>query len=556
MLQEARAPVKDTSEIRTDSNTSWGPVNVSGSKHRQPVGTDQSAVGTNTAVQQTRSQQKTVSIYTLRITRPFWMLCITSGLLALGVLGNLWLKSPALFAHTQNHSSLSEKHNVSAGAVSGASNFFSAFIKSNPNSAETYANRAATLASVQPSAALDDYRSALNLDPNASSIRLQFANLLLRQDHNEEALIEATRLLREDPQSTESLKIAGICNIKLARFEDAVPLLESARQSGLKTDAEVCFRLYEVNHKLGHERQAARYLDEAISAEPDNVRYLLDRARLEIDQRSFDLAKKDLDSVNRLAPSSAESRFLSGICEYKQGNLTLALSSWNESLRIGPELPEVYYQRGIAYMRSGRNYEALADMDRYLEVRPEDTDALRRKRTLISRIGSRRASNPGIRAESVESPAQQTNFLTEGYKAMKANNNATAVRIFKSVVEKEPKNVEAHKYLTYACLRLEDWNETSIQFQAWHALQAVPSSEMWFIGAAMMRAAKYSEAAIVFDELVKTNPDDSLAKVQLIKSVSLSGQTDRARSICQNAIDNANDSQEQQLYSNALISLK
>mgnify|MGYP003384668452 CR=1 FL=1 len=445
------------------------------------------------------------------------------------------------------------ENKLRAGDLVGANELFSKLIANDPGNFAGYAGRAATLAQKSLPAAIKDYKMALTLNPNATAVRVKYAALLLQGQLISEAVAQVKIALAAEPSNGEANRIAGICQARLGNYVSAIEPLRIALQANAGSPAEVCYYLYLAELHLKHRKEAAAYIDQALKFAPGNVRYLLDRARLKIAGQEYGSACGDLSAASKLSPLNAESRYLMGICAYEQRRVASAVDSWSEALNRGFNNPDINVHGGPAHCELGMFAEALQDLDTYLQFKPQSPDVLRRRNIAFAQVKQKLPAARTIATYAKSSVKQVYAYsgvdqVDSGYLALKAGDSHSAVAILSRAVKADPDNALARKYLAYAHLQDGNMDKAVSQFVAWNYLQAVPATEMWLFGKTMMAAGKYSQASQVFDDLVKAEPDNSTARVQLIKACALAGQGERARSLCLQAMACARDPQEYQRF--------
>ncbi len=448
-----------------------------------------------------------------------------------------------------NETLSSADNKLRAGDFAGATAMYTKLIESDPKNFAGYAGRAAATAVSSPSSAFDDYKKALELSPESKAIRVKYAALLLREGQTANALAQATIVLRQDAQDAGAHLVLGVCHAKLGNFEEAIPSLQIAFKSNVGARAEVCYYLYEACLHCKRKPEAAMYIDEAIKVAPANARYLIDRARLKVSDNDFSAAKKDLVEAIKLAPANAEPRYLLGICEYEQRLIRPAISNWTDALNRGYNTADVLVHRGHAYLELGQYHEALSDLEQYLQFKPDDRSALAHRNVALFQVKKRMPTLTALREDSVKPVHYKgTDAVKAGYNALRAKDSSSAVSILSTAVKTNPDNPLARKYLAYAHLREGNIDKAVRQFQAWSYLQPVPRKEMLVFATTCMDAGKYNEASHIYSELVKAEPTNSAARVQLIKCCSLAGDNDKARTLCLEAMGSAKDPHEYQRY--------
>lgn len=413
-----------------------------------------------------------------------------------------------------------------------------------------YADRAAAVASVQPIAALEIYRKALDLKPESIELRLKYAALLLRQNRTEEALAEAKLVLETDLESSEAQRIAGICHERTGDPTSAIPLLESVLEKGYGARADICFNLYLCALKLDHRNQAEMYIDEAIDDSPSSVRYRLDRAKLKIAMSKFDEARNDLLLCADLAPQNGESKFLLGMCDAHAQRFRTAIGNYALAESLGYSDPSLYFERSKAFSHLERYHEALADINRYIERHPDDAKAIRRQGMYESAMRYRTGLARSLTNESRYSSVSEA--ISDGYNALNNGQTAKAIKILSAVVSANPGEPLARKYLAHAHLRSDKFDDAVIQFEKWNELDAAPADDVLSFGTALLDREQYKLAAEVVSILVESQPNNHQARMILVKALDLDGQSGAAKDACRQGLTRTRNKRELDFYNSIL----
>lgn len=437
-----------------------------------------------------------------------------------------------------------------AGDSKGAAEIYSRIIQNEPVNPAAYAGRAAATANTAAESSLADYEKALDLKPDATEIRVKYAALLFKQGRGPEALSQANSVLNREPENPGAHLVIGMCQSRMGKFEEAIPSLEIAFKSNVGSRAEVCHYLYEACLHCKRKPEASLYIDEAIKVAPQNARYLLDRARLKVSDGNFVPARKDLMQAVTIAPLNAECRYLLGICDYEQHLIRPAIANWTEALNRGYNPADVLLHRGHAYLELGQYHQALADLEQYLQFKPDDREALNHRNVALFQSRRRMPVVATVQSEQVvRRPVQfKGDAVNAGYNALRAKDSTSAISILNEAVKVNPDNPMARKYLAYAHLREGNVQSAVRQFQAWNYLQPVPTKEMWHFAKTSMGAGKYGEAAQVYEEIVKSEPSNTSARIQLIKACSLAGDNEKARALCLEAMTSAKNPHDYQRF--------
>lgn len=396
------------------------------------------------------------------------------------------------------------------------------------------------------------YESALSSSPDDVNLRLRYAQLLLRADNVDQTLLETSRILQTEPNNREAQKLQGICNKKLGQYREAIASFKSVLEEGTADSAEVRYHLYDSYLKLGNKLAAYKYIDQAAEEDPSNVRYKLDRAALSIELFKFDAAKTDLDQAIEQAPYNSESRYLLGLCAYRQQNLRKAVGYFSQAEELGFKDPSLYLQRSKAFARLERYHDSLSDANRYLALMPDDPQALRRKTELEAIIQGRMLH--ATSALSVPEPlfASKEDALNAGYEAMNHRNYAKAISILSSVARSNPNEPRAHRYLAHALFRSEKFEEAVAELHNLNRLEGVSAPDALSFAEALSSRKHHTLAADVLYMAIKSDPNNHEIRMQLAAALSSAKQTEQAKAIATDGLARTRDQREIAFYNSIL----
>lgn len=179
--------------------------------------------------------------------------------------------------------------------------------------------------------AVDQFRRALDENPDSTPSRLLLANSLLALDQPQQAIAQLQVVLGAEPEN------------RLAQFHLA--------------------RAYEAS---GNFLEAVESYGKLRRLEPQNPEYAyrLGRAYLK-------LSEWCLQEILRLAPDSGRLHQARGQQLALQGKLDLAIEAYEEAVRADPGTPELNYGLALLYRERGRLQEALEAVERELVLNPE-----------------------------------------------------------------------------------------------------------------------------------------------------------------------------------------
>jgi tetratricopeptide (TPR) repeat protein len=152
-----------------------------------------------------------------------------------------------------------------------ALSFFNGLIELRPDMARAYQFRGWVLERVNnPKGAAEDYRRALELEPDHFAVRLRVAEMLLEDNRAPEALPHLEQLQRQAPNHPEVLARLGMCRFAQGQTDEARRLMEAALVH-LPNDAGLLTNLGRLDLQEGRLVQAEQRLRKAIDAHPGDT---------------------------------------------------------------------------------------------------------------------------------------------------------------------------------------------------------------------------------------------------------------------------------------------
>jgi Flp pilus assembly protein TadD len=262
----------------------------------------------------------------------------------------------------------------------------------------------------------EQFRKALQLQPNDPSALTGLGNLKLKQGQPEAAVELLEQAVKLVPTAHEPHFLLGSAYNGTERFEDAVRELTTAIRLG-GSDPEIYYHLARAYGRLGlsverdealkkfselkkqsldeadRRREAAKLLAEAkdvvlagdlVAAtelvershalNPDDPETVFRLAGLQFDQRLYDLARQNAREATEMAPSDWRPHFLLGLIERASGNPTAARTSLEVAARLNPAAAEVQNELGHVAMANKDPEKALVHYERAVELAPGNKD--------------------------------------------------------------------------------------------------------------------------------------------------------------------------------------
>ncbi len=335
------------------------------------------------------------------------ILFITLAFILTGTGCGMLQQNPAEEAFKQGH------RYAEQGEYEAAITEYSRAIEHNPAYVEAYQRRGeAYLTSEQNvAAALDDYTSAVRLDPYNPAVLVRQAELLNRIGDYAQARERCTQALEQETGLGAALRVRaaayagqGDPQSALADYQaaidaapdDAANYIARGRfyaQQGHDKDALVDYttaievapedpETYSARaafyRRRGQYKQALADYTRAVEIDPtyDNLDWIyIARGNVYAQQGIFPQAIEDYTRAIRVAPGYAWAYVLRGEMYARQGQHERAVEDYTLALERDSDLVAAYVSRGIAYQSLGEHDRARADFEHVVTLSDEPHDA-------------------------------------------------------------------------------------------------------------------------------------------------------------------------------------
>jgi spermidine synthase/tetratricopeptide (TPR) repeat protein len=206
-------------------------------------------------------------------------------------------------------------------------------------------------------AARELFERALQLDPGFVPAKLGAASAQIRLGKPGIALSLAQSVLREQPQHSEALYVAGVAAEKLEQFQEAVVYLERVRAADPKGSLHHSFQytlpLLQFNLGLAYARV-----------------------------QRYDEAEAAFREATSLSPYDGQAHSSLSRLLIEVGRFEEALAAADESIRRDPDFLWAHFNRAWALEKLGRKQEAAVGYQKVLKLNPALEDVRQRLQNL------------------------------------------------------------------------------------------------------------------------------------------------------------------------------
>jgi tetratricopeptide (TPR) repeat protein len=412
--------------------------------------------------------------------------------------------------------------------------------------------------------AVDEYKSALNADPNSAQLNDGLADLYFRSGHMHEAEITARNLLKTSPSDIDSHRLLG--RIYLRQLSDASNAVSSSSPSGNALDLAiveferivalqpksvedrmVLGQLYTVKHEP---KKAEDQFKTAQAIEPDSEEVVLNLARLYAESGDLAHAAKVIEAVpvNDRSPKM-EAALGAAYDQLKQPKD--AIAAYQRAAGMDPGDAHTLDALGQALLNDNQLDEALKQFKLLAEADPEDTEALVNMAEIQLRQGKLEDALATIRKARKQDPTSLEAGFKEGHLLDMLGRFDEAAQTFEKMVEltshangaytAEEKSNRSF-FLEHLGAVYHEENKTDQAIAAYQkmidmsgegAQRAVEEQVETYIDAKM-----FNQAADLARKAADANPKDPDMKLMLAGALVEQGKNDEAITLTRSLLDN------------------
>jgi tetratricopeptide (TPR) repeat protein len=187
--------------------------------------------------------------------------------------------------------------------------------------------------------------------------QLQSLINLYTQGQYQEALIQASHLLKQFPNSVNLYNIIGAANKGLGKIEEAIEAYQKA--ISLKPDfAEAYYNMGNAIKEQGKLDEAIEAYTKAISIKPDHAKGYNNMGIALENQGKLEEAIGAYAKTLSIKPDHAEAYYNMGNALKEQGKLDKAIEAYNKALKLKPDYAEAKTNLAILLFESRRFEEA------------------------------------------------------------------------------------------------------------------------------------------------------------------------------------------------------
>jgi tetratricopeptide (TPR) repeat protein len=222
----------------------------------------------------------------------------------------------------------------------------------------------------QLSAAEDDFRQVIALDPKSGSAHVNLGVAYMRERRWDDALVELYRAESLSPNVPGIRLNIGLAHYRKNDFDAAIePFSEVLQREPDSLQARYLLGLcYFFTNKY---KEAAETLSPLWERESTNLNYLYVLSIAASKSSNSPLQKRAFDQMLAIGQNTAEFHLYLGKAWLAEGNTDDALKEFHASASARPDLPLVHYFLGRTYLEQHAYPQAEAELQKDAAIEPE-----------------------------------------------------------------------------------------------------------------------------------------------------------------------------------------
>ena len=390
------------------------------------------------------------------------------------------------------------------------------------------------------SKAIDEYKKAIQHDPQSSYIYIELANAYLRHRRVRDAVQEAENAIRIDPNNVDAHKLLGSIYLSIIRSEDS----NRSPASG------------EYLKKAIQEHEIICRID------PADTNSLLTLGQLYRYDGQTDKATATLTKLLELVPSSEAALTQVAQIYSDQGNFKDAINVFKKALEVNPNSPRILAELAFTYEQSKDYKNAIEAYKKAMEA-DEDSLDLRKglAQALLEDSQDEQAEKQYLKILEAD-PDEGIAYLRLGQIYRKRHEFEKALDNFNKANTILVGSLEVPFHIATLYEELGKFEKAEERFQQLLKLTEKPGGNyspaevqnrsifLTHAGYVSQQLEKYSQAVGYFSELKSLSPENvSKADGYIVDSYRAAKQPDKALAACQKAVEaNPEDKDLKLLY--------
>ncbi|XP_073668573.1 uncharacterized protein ttc6 [Paramisgurnus dabryanus] len=235
---------------------------------------------------------------------------------------------------------------------------FNSAVSIKPDYAEAYHHRGLCRMRLQDSMSVQDFNTALRINPNLYQVHLSRAALYGAEGRYAKAVLDCSEAIRIQPQSVKAYLYKGALQFYLKAYKRAVEDLSTA----IRIDSACSFAYYNravcYQQLQDYELALRDYSIVLLLLGEESelgLKVLINRGLLYVELNDYSNALQDFKAAAHKRPDDAIIHHTLGVINHRLGWLKKAVDAYSNAIRLDPFLQDAYVGRGNVFMDYGHS---------------------------------------------------------------------------------------------------------------------------------------------------------------------------------------------------------
>ena len=217
---------------------------------------------------------------------------------------------------------------------------------------------------------LSEWTDVIQKNPDFPGGYAERGAILYKEGRLDNALYDFNKALKLDPNHVKALFWRGWLQLSRRKNRDAAA--DFQRAAAIETKgSESSYGAALALHRLGELDASLKYLDQALSRNPDHAKSINLRGRVRVAKGEFEAALPDLDRALAADPRDPAARTARARASVARGNFGRALEDLAAALEADPKFADAFAARGLISLKKREHDAALAEAARAQELDPQ-----------------------------------------------------------------------------------------------------------------------------------------------------------------------------------------
>ncbi len=296
----------------------------------------------------------------------------------------------------------------------------------------------------------------LNADPNNMQAHLVHSNSLLGLGEKEKARLELQQVLAAKPDSADARYQMGYLDFMDGKYQQAAVAFKQVHDDH-PGDSRGLIGIVETEVAQKDYSQAIRTMQSELQKDPKRNDYRLALANIMVRGEQYDPAIKEYKTLIDLNPKSSDLYLKIGETYRRKGDLNAAIDSFRKANQLAPNDPNPLQLLALLLEGTGKRDQARPIYEQILRIQPDNAPALNNLAYMKAEEGIDLDQALTLAQRARQKVPNSSDIAdTLGWIYIKKNLSDEAVRIFKGLVEKDPKNPTYRYHLAMALYQKGD----------------------------------------------------------------------------------------------------